>query len=171
MARSKGRKSKVRGANCSIVPSNENQRIPRGDGMKLADAMLGEMRDRGMTSKEIQASLLAELGREVEFVRNAPEPTKQMPVFEDAQEQMRLEPETFFAPTQADLDGIQPGSHVKVCAGGERFWVTVTAVEMGDELGFTGVVGNHLNRHSEHGLAFHDSISFRAVNVYQVMPS
>lgn len=86
--------------------------------------------------------------------------------FVDAQEMAANNPATFEAPTQAELDGIKPHQHVKVCTGGERFWVLVTSVD-GDNI--TGTVANDLVCPENDDLEFEDEISFTKRNVYNIL--
>ena len=48
--------------------------------------------------------------------------------FVDAQEMHESNPDTFEAPSIADLKKVNKGSFVKVCHNDERFWVKVTKV-------------------------------------------
>lgn len=83
--------------------------------------------------------------------------------FENAQELARQYPDTFWAPSAADLALIAPGVYVKVAAGCERFWVEVTNIE-GDCI--TGVVRNDLVNTRRHGYRWNDVVTFHSDNVY-----
>jgi hypothetical protein len=84
--------------------------------------------------------------------------------FADAQEMARKHPTSFEAPPDAVLDGINTGSHVKVCMGSERFWVEVTEVD-GDTL--KARIDNNLLFTHEHGLQCNDLVEFEKRHVYQ----
>ena len=88
--------------------------------------------------------------------------------FTNAQEMHRLHPETFDAPSEADLAAIALGDSVKVATGGERFWVTVTDA---GEAELTGTVVNDLVCTAEHGLRYRDVIRFPRECVYTVWPA
>lgn len=86
--------------------------------------------------------------------------------FIDAQEIGLLHPDTFQAPNIEALNAIEPGVNVKVCTGGERFWVIVTEVN-GDE--FTAEVNNVLGFTLNHGLSCGDTIKAEKRHVYDVL--
>lgn len=89
-----------------------------------------------------------------------------MTEFTDAQQMAIEHPNTFDAPSLAELSMIAPGCHVKICAGSERFWVLVTAVT---RTCIQGTIDNVLVRSSEHGLFFNDPVSFEARHVYDIL--
>ncbi|EAO3414764.1 hypothetical protein E3L83_19515 [Salmonella enterica] len=86
--------------------------------------------------------------------------------FTDAQEMAIRHPATFEAPDKIELDCIMPGSHVKICAGDERFWVLVTAVT---REAITGTIDNDLVRTAIHGLRYNDTVSFERRHVYDII--
>jgi hypothetical protein len=61
--------------------------------------------------------------------------------------------------------GIPIGGIAKVCAGGERFWVQVTARD-GDA--YEGEVNSLVIMTAFHGLSYGDRISFKAKHVFDV---
>jgi len=85
--------------------------------------------------------------------------------FSDAQDMQRQYPETFEAPTMDELYALRPGMSVKVCAAGERFWVTITGI-VGDLIG--GKVDNDLIGTPAHGMRYGDAITFERRHVYQI---
>lgn len=85
--------------------------------------------------------------------------------FTNAQEMHRLHPDTFDAPSEDELAAIRPGDSVKVCTGGERFWVTVTQA---GEAELTGTVDNDLVLTADHGLRYRDAVRFPRECVYSV---
>ena len=86
--------------------------------------------------------------------------------FVNAQEMHRAHPDTFDAPSVADLNSISVGDIVKVCANEcERFWTTVTAVD-GDMI--TATVNNDLVLTDQHGLRCDDVIEFHRDCVYSI---
>lgn len=87
------------------------------------------------------------------------------PVLVDAQQMALNHPDTFNAPTDAELAAIGPGVWVKVCAAPERFWVSVQAVS---DLSIVGYVDNELTYTAVHGLAYADVIKFEPRHVYQI---
>lgn len=86
--------------------------------------------------------------------------------FVNAQEMHLLNPETFDVPSEAELAAIKPGDSVKVCTGGERFWVSVTVAS---ESMIAGTVDNQLVYTDRHGLRIGDTIHFSRECVYDVM--
>jgi len=86
--------------------------------------------------------------------------------FEKAQEMKKKYPGTFDAPTPAELDSIEFNDYVKVCAGSERFWITVKGVE--DDVIY-GMVNNDLVCTFDHGLHCGDSVKFKKCHVYNIM--
>jgi len=83
----------------------------------------------------------------------------------NAQDMAKENPETFYAPSKEELDGVNAKDSVKVCAGKERFWVTVTKVN-GEIV--EGVVDNDLVCSDEHGLIYKDNIKFNKNNIYNI---
>lgn len=82
--------------------------------------------------------------------------------FIDAQQMHKNYPTTFSVPAKKELDNIQTGDNVKVCAYRERFWVKVTKVE-GEKV--TGIVANVLLTQR---LNFGDVIVFEKRNIYTI---
>jgi hypothetical protein len=82
--------------------------------------------------------------------------------FTDAQQVHREHPDTFDVPSDKELSEIQPGSIVKVCSGGERFWAEVKSIKDGV---ITAVVDNDLIQKK---LRFGDVIRFQTKNVYDI---
>ncbi|EON2338977.1 hypothetical protein ACLLKL_001946 [Escherichia coli] len=90
-----------------------------------------------------------------------------MTQFVDAQAMAKRYPDTFSAPSAAELSMITPGTHVKVCVDDcERFWVLVTAVTRS---GITGTVDNDLIRTHIHGLRYPDVVTFEPRHVYDIL--
>lgn len=86
--------------------------------------------------------------------------------FTDAQQMMADHPDTFSAPPIATVLMVGVGDIVKVCAGRERFWVEIAAIE-GKEI--IGWVDNNLYLTEEHGLAYDDEVVFEHRHVYDVI--
>lgn len=84
--------------------------------------------------------------------------------FEDAQELKKQYPETFYAPSDKDLNKIEPGDFVKVCAFQERFWAEVISV---NDDAITARVDNVLLMWH---LKYNDIITFKTSNVYDILP-
>ena len=93
-------------------------------------------------------------------------PTNSFDIFTDAQEMHALYPDTFDAPSAAELASIDVGSVVKVCAHqSERFWVEVTSVDDAADV-VIGAVDNMLV--GQHGFNCGDLIRFRKCHVYTI---
>jgi hypothetical protein len=96
------------------------------------------------------------------------------PTFRNAQQLAQIRPESFEVPTAEELEGVGPGSFVKVSVAfaenedgmdGERFWVEVTE-RHGSHL--VGKVANEVIATRDHGLVRDDRVEFSLVNVYEV---
>lgn len=85
--------------------------------------------------------------------------------FEDAQRLARKYPDSFYAPTQDELNEIKPGDFIKVCASKERFWIEVSSVE---NERIEGKVANDLLMDE---LRFDDTICVELRHVYDILPS
>jgi hypothetical protein len=85
--------------------------------------------------------------------------------FEDAEEMQKQNLETFFRPSEQELQSLKAGMLAKLCTGGERFWVIVIEVE-GDKI--RGVVDNELVRTETHGLKLNDLIEFEFRHIYDI---
>lgn len=92
--------------------------------------------------------------------------------FEDAQVLHKLNPTTFEAPTQQELDALKPEDCVKVCVKlpkkknqpcGERFWVKVKLIE-GDE-----VIGEVYNELIYVDIQHGEPITFKKQNIYSIL--
>lgn len=88
-----------------------------------------------------------------------------MPEFVDAQEMAKKHPETFIAPSEADLAQIKEGMHVKVSAANERFWCLVEAI---DQDRITATVDNEVLGTPAHGLKYGDTVEFEKRHIYQI---
>ncbi len=88
---------------------------------------------------------------------------QESPVFVDARAKAQEHPDTFERVSETVIDHTRPGDLVKICTGGERFWVIVTSVA-GDV--FHGQISNHLLRTDQHGLQHGDFVSFERRHVY-----
>lgn len=84
--------------------------------------------------------------------------------FIDAQAMHQKHPDTFNAPTAAELQSIKPNCQVKIAHNQERFWVTVTKVD-GNQV--EGVVDNQLVM--DHPFDFGDTVCFHKRHVYDCM--
>ena len=80
----------------------------------------------------------------------------------DAQQMAKEFPDTFEAPSSADLDRLRADDIVKVSTRGERFWVQI--VSRRDDI-FLGRVGNALLFGR---VGFGDLIEFHASNVFDI---
>jgi len=83
--------------------------------------------------------------------------------YENAQALSKKHPETFYAPSQEELNAITSGKYVKVCAANERFWVKVTKVK---GYRITGTIDNELI--GSLPVNYGDSITFSRYNVYDI---
>lgn len=83
--------------------------------------------------------------------------------FLDAQAMHRAHPDTFDAPSDVELDAVDEGDCVKVCAQAERFWIRVNKVT---PTGFDGEVWNHLT--ARHRLRLRDRVSVERRHVLAV---
>lgn len=86
------------------------------------------------------------------------------PVLEDAIAMRRQYPDTFEYVDLREVVDLKPGRLVKVCDGEERFWVTLTEVDLPV---LVGTVSNNLLGNK---LAHGDLIEFDIRNLYQVLP-
>lgn len=84
--------------------------------------------------------------------------------FENAQELKQQYPDTFYAPEAEELQKLQPGDTVKVCALRERFWAEIVSIQ--DSM-ITARVDNHLL--TPH-LRYNDFIEFHVDNIYDIFP-
>ena len=87
-----------------------------------------------------------------------------IPDIVDASAMAKKHPTTFERPDENELENLCPGQCVKVCAGAERFWVSLKTV--GEVL--VGEVDNFLLFTDEHGLNSGDRIQFHSDNVYSI---
>ena len=85
--------------------------------------------------------------------------------FVDAQKVKKQHPKTFQAPTLEELNKIHPEDFIKVCTGGERFWLEVVTVD-GEKI--TGRIDNDLVNGFRHGLFFDDMVEVEKRNVYNI---
>ena len=88
--------------------------------------------------------------------------------FVDAQEMARTNPETFEVPCQKALEEVNPGDMVKVCAGGERFWVEVKCIV--DEQ-IHAEVNNKLVCTNKHGYSLGDAVQLERKHIYDIWPA
>jgi len=84
--------------------------------------------------------------------------------FENAQQLRRQYPDTFYAPGEEELQKLQQGDMVKICALQERFWAEVISIT--DKI-VTARVDNDLLMRQ---LKYNDIIDFHLDNVYDIMP-
>jgi hypothetical protein len=87
-------------------------------------------------------------------------------IFVNARGMNEGHPESFGVPSADEPAGVAPGDAVKVCAGGERFWVAVTAVD-GPEV--VGSIDTVLLMTDEHGLNRGDTVRFGREHVYDLI--
>jgi len=85
--------------------------------------------------------------------------------FRDAQKMQKDFPASFTAPSTDDLRTVTAGHTVKVCTGGERFWVQVLRVN-GDHI--TARIDSALVSTAKHGLRYGDKIRFEKKNIYDL---
>lgn len=86
-------------------------------------------------------------------------------MFIDAQEMHNENPESFEVPSKEDLAKLKKYDLVKVCTGGERFWVMISSVD-GEKI--TGRIQNNLVNTDQHGLHLKDEVTFEKRNIYSV---
>ena len=84
-------------------------------------------------------------------------------MFIDAQEQHKLHPDTFYAPSNEELDSLKKGDIVKVCNGEERFWTRILSIN-GDKIKAT--VDNDLLDADDYDCG--DTISFEKRHIYNI---
>lgn len=84
----------------------------------------------------------------------------------DAQQMHKEHPESFSAPSDAELDNIKLGDIVKVCDSKERFWTKVQSVN-NDKI--TATIDNDLLGMSDkHNCNYGDSIVFEKRHIYAI---
>ena len=83
--------------------------------------------------------------------------------FVDAQAMHAAHPDSFWAPSRAELRAIRPGYTVKVCCNSERFWVDITRVR-GQEV--SGTIANVLV--CEQPFNSGDLIHFHKKNIFDL---
>ncbi|MEM3062568.1 MAG: hypothetical protein QW303_03350 [Nitrososphaerota archaeon] len=89
--------------------------------------------------------------------------------FVDAQDLKSRYPETFEAPDEFDLNNLMVGDWVKVCVGGERFWIKIKdIVGLGHYSKIFGVVDNDLLCSDTHGLSYGDRVVVEGRHVYDI---
>jgi len=88
--------------------------------------------------------------------------------FVDAQEMAAENPESFYVPSQEELDNLEGSNHLKICSEPERFWVLVTSID-GDNV--VGVVHNDLVHTEKHGLSYNDEVKFEKRHIYDILVS
>jgi hypothetical protein len=95
------------------------------------------------------------------------------PEFVNARDMAEKRPNTFEVPSNDDIYDINTGDCVKVCAGYERFWVKVTAVELTANIGlvFEGVIDNVLMNTGDHGLKLGDLVRLYPRHIYDIVRS
>ena len=81
----------------------------------------------------------------------------------NAQEQTKLYPDTFEAPSQSELESLTETDYAKICVSGERFWVLITKVEKNT---IEGTVDNILICSDEHNLYYGDLVKFSKKHIY-----
>lgn len=86
--------------------------------------------------------------------------------FTDAQQLMADHPDTFRAPPLSTVLNVGVGDIVKVCAGRERFWVEIAAIDGAEIIGW---VDNDLYFTDEHGLEYDDEVVFEHRHIYDVI--
>ncbi len=86
--------------------------------------------------------------------------------FVDAQMMRIKNIETFEAPSKEELDELQIDNFVKVCIGGERFWVIVKGIN--DEK-VSGIITNDLVKTHIHGLINDDVVEFEKRHIFDIL--
>lgn len=86
--------------------------------------------------------------------------------FIDAQRMAQEYPDSFQVPTFDELRAVVAGDHIKVCTGGERFWVQVSK---GNGTGFTGIITSDLICGHVHHLKKGDEVSVSPHHVYAII--
>ena len=87
-----------------------------------------------------------------------------MSEFLDAQSKHNEHPDTFWVPSQKELDEIVESQYVKICENHERFWVKITEVD-GEKL--IGRVDNDLV--NEHSFKCDDLVEFEKRNIMNIL--
>lgn len=87
--------------------------------------------------------------------------------FEDAHTMSLLHPDTFTVPDNKALHKLAPGDLVKVCIGGERFWVEVKSVNF-DGKYINGIIDNALVCSHLHLLFEGDSVKVYFSKIYEI---
>jgi len=88
----------------------------------------------------------------------------------NAREIAKANSKTFTVPTQESLDLLRGGDLVKVCTGGERFWVMIANKEVTDTgIVYIGCIDNQLVCTADHGLRCGNLIQLRQENIYDII--
>lgn len=87
-------------------------------------------------------------------------------LFVDVQKLHKEEPGKFKVPSKSALLRLKKDDNIKVCLGGEKFWVTICEIE-GEEI--KGHVNNDLTKTEIHGLALGDPVEVQTCHVYDII--
>ena len=87
------------------------------------------------------------------------------PKFESAASLAALYPDSFQLPQNEQLEDVCEGMFVKLCAGGERFWVIVLSKNRNQ---FTGRIDNELVNSDIHDLFLNDVVEFEMHHIYNI---
>lgn len=89
---------------------------------------------------------------------------------EDAQALQRQNPDTFLAPSLADVEGIRQGTFIKICRNNERFWtIAVERRGSGWLAEIIAKVGSMLVMEKNFDLPLNHLIQFQARHAYEVV--
>ncbi len=98
------------------------------------------------------------------LVRNPSDAPRAVEGLENARLMAKEHPDTFFAPSDAQIQRLKPGDLVQIARNGERFWVRLTGW-VGKK--WHGTVSNYLINNDD--LPYGTSIYFYKKNIYNVM--
>ena len=83
----------------------------------------------------------------------------------DVQKLHKQEPK-ITVPTKSALLRLKPNDNIKICAGGEKFWVCISQIE-GEKI--TAHVNNDLKNTDKHGLSLGDPVELETCHVYDII--
>jgi|LakMenEpi03Aug12_release.lakeMendotaPanAssembly.Ray.scaffolds.fasta_scaffold3486103_1 hypothetical protein len=77
-------------------------------------------------------------------------------------------PDTFYVPSDSELDNLKVGDIVKVCVNRERFWVEIICF---DDKKISTRIDNQLIFTDEHGLSLNDHLVINKENILDIYGS
>lgn len=86
--------------------------------------------------------------------------------FLNAVDMNKQNPDSFFIPSDEEIDEVSIGDFLKVCACHERFWVKVHNMYAGE---FTCIVDNDLVFTEAHGINYKDVVTVKRHNIMGIL--